>query len=136
MPKKILFVEDDNAFYNVCSISLKLKNYSVLQVADGQLALDRIKEEKPDLVLLDIMLPNKNGLDVLRDLKSDDETKGIRVVMLTNFGSDENVSRALELGAEDYIMKYNIVPSDLADKVAFLLEGTPKSAGPGSEPTS
>lgn len=122
MGKKILFVEDDNAFYNVCSIALNLKGYTVLQVAEGDVAIQRILDEQPDLVLLDIMLPKMSGLEILEELKKRDETKAFRVVMLTNFGSDVNVSKAIELGAEDYIMKYNIVPGELAEKVGLLLK--------------
>lgn len=121
MNKKILIVEDDVSFYNLCSIQLKLRGYEVYQVTDGSLAIDKIKSLNPDLVLLDVVLPGRNGLDILDELKTLDETKNIKVIVLTNFGTEENVGKSLELGAEDYIMKYNIVPSELADRVAALL---------------
>jgi len=121
MGKKILIVEDDVALYNMYSAELKLKGFDVINISDGSMAIESIKREKPDLVLLDVMLPQKNGLQILEDLKGDDDIKGTKVVMLTNYGTDENISKAVELGAEDYVMKYNIVPADLSDKVKSIL---------------
>ncbi len=128
MPKRILIVEDDISLYNMYAAELTLKGYEVSNVPDGSLAFDGIKTRKPDLVLLDLMLPKKNGLDILQEVKSDDVLKSTRVVMLTNFGNDENISKALELGAEDYIMKYNIVPSELSEKVSSILGDAPNTA--------
>lgn len=128
MAKKIVIVEDDTSLYNLYKIELETKGYEIVNVADGSLALNTIKEQKPDLVLLDLMLPGKNGLQILEELKADADGKASRVIMLTNFGNEDNVSRALELGAEDYIMKYNIVPSELSEKVASLLGDTSDSA--------
>ena len=128
MGKKIVIVEDDTSLYNLYKTELELKEYLVINVADGSLAVDILKDEMPDLVLLDLMLPGKNGLQILEELKSDMDTKELRVIMLTNFGNEDNVSRALELGAEDYIMKYNIVPSELSEKVSSLLGDSEESA--------
>ena len=128
MPKKILIVEDDQAFFTLCATELKLKGYDVVHVPDGNLAVSRIREEKPDLILLDIILPGINGLDILRELKEADETAEIAIIMLTNFGTDENISKAVELGADDYLMKYNLVPSELPEKVAPYL-GEESEAG-------
>jgi two-component system alkaline phosphatase synthesis response regulator PhoP len=114
-------IEDDESFYNICSAALKLKGYDVVHVADGGQALQKITDEKPDLVLLDIVLSGMSGLDILQNVKSIEEIKNTRIIMLTNFGTDTNVNRAMELGAEDYIMKYNMVPNELADKVSVLL---------------
>lgn len=121
MPKKILFVEDDENFYNVFSVPLKMKGYDVVHVADGSVAVEKALLEKPDLVLLDIILPGTSGLDILKELKENIDTKNAKVVMLTNFGNDENVSKAMEFGADDYLMKYNIVPSELPDKIGVYL---------------
>ncbi len=128
MPKKIVVVEDDQAFYNLCAPELKLKGYDVVHVADGNMAVSRIREEMPDLILLDIILPGINGLDILRELKEAEETAEVAVIMLTNFGTDENISKAVELGADDYLMKYNLVPSELPEKLAPYL-GADSSAG-------
>ena len=119
--KKILIVEDDVALYNVYATELKLKGYEVVNVADGMLAVDTARREMPDFILLDIMLPGRNGLEVLQEIKSDEDLSGIGVVMLTNYGDSENVKKALDYGAEDYMLKYNIVPSELADKISQYL---------------
>lgn len=128
MSKKILIVEDDLSLYNLFKTDLEIKGYAVSNVSDGSLAYDAVKTQTPDIVLLDVMLPGKNGLEILEELKTQDETKDIKVVMLTNFGDEDNVSRALDLGAEDYLMKYNIVPSDLSEKVASYLGDSEESA--------
>ena len=121
MAKKILFVEDDQGFFNIFSVPLKMKGYEVVHVADGGQAVDKVLTENPDLVLLDIVLPGVSGLDILKELKEREETKHIKIVMLTNFGSDENINKAMEYGSNDYLMKYNIVPSELPAKIAGLL---------------
>jgi DNA-binding response OmpR family regulator len=121
MPKKILFVEDDEGFFNIFSVPLKMKGYDVVHVSDGSLAVEKIVAEKPDLVLLDIVLPGTSGLDILKELREREETKEIKIVMLTNFGSDDNINKAMEYGSNDYLMKYNIVPSELPAKIAGLL---------------
>lgn len=116
--RKILIIEDDTALYELYAVQLKLKGYTVSNIVDGNLAFNGVKDQKPDLVLLDIMLPGKNGIEILQELKADPETKAIKVIMLTNYGTDENISKALELGAEDYMLKYNVVPSEITDKLA------------------
>ena len=127
MPKKILFVEDDENFYNVFSVPLKMRGYDVIHVADGSQAVEKTLQEKPDVLLLDIILPGTSGLDILKELKENPDTKAIKIVMLTNFGNDENVSRAMEYGADDYLMKYNVVPSELPDKIGVYLGDTSSS---------
>ena len=124
MPKKIMFVEDDEGFFNIFSVPLKMKNYDVIHVSDGSLAVDKCISEKPDLVLLDIVLPGTSGLDILKELRQREETKDLKVIMLTNFGSDDNINKAMENGANDYLMKYNIVPSELPEKIGGFLGET------------
>lgn len=121
MPKKILFVEDDEGFFNIFSVPLKMKGYDVVHISDGALAVEKTISEKPDLVLLDIVLPGVSGLDILKELREREETKLIKVIMLTNFGSDDNITKAMEYGANDYLMKYNIVPSELPNKIAGFM---------------
>jgi DNA-binding response OmpR family regulator len=98
-----------------------MKGYDVVHVADGSLAVEKIITEQPDLVLLDIVLPGTSGLDILKELREREETHSITVIMLTNFGNDDNVQKAMEYGSNDYLMKYNIVPSELPDKISTLL---------------
>jgi len=115
--KKILFVEDDSSLYKMYSTELELRGYQVVWESNGANAFSKAQAEYPDLILLDIMLPEMDGLTILQNLKSYDATKDIPVFVLTNFGDDENIKRALEGGAEDFILKYRIVPSELAQKV-------------------
>ena len=121
MNKKVLIVEDDMALFNMYSVELKIKGYDVLNVNDGLQALPKAKDYRPDIVLLDIMLPGMNGLNILTELKSDPQTAEIPIIMLTNYGSEDNVKKALESGAADYIMKYKILPSELSDKIDAVL---------------
>ena len=121
MPKKILFVEDDEGFFNIFSVPLKMKGYDVIHVPDGSSAVEKVITERPDLVLLDIVLPGMSGLDILKELRERDETSSVKIIMLTNFGNDDNVAKAMDYGSDDYLMKYNIVPSELPDKIASLL---------------
>ena len=121
MAKKVLIVEDDTALFNMYSMELKIKGCDVLNVSDGLQALPKAKDYKPDIVLLDIMLPGMNGLNILTELKSDPQTSDIPVIMLTNYGSEDNVKKALESGAADYIMKYKILPSELSEKIEVVL---------------
>ena len=118
---KILIVEDDEALATLYRAELELKSYEVSVVSNGSLVLAEVGKLMPDLVLLDIMLPGKNGLEILQEIRADEKLKDVKVIMLTNFGSEENVSTALEFGAVDYIMKYKIVPSELTDRVAVVL---------------
>ena len=129
MPKKILFIEDDEAFFNIFSVPLKMKGYDLVHVPEGNSAMEKIMAEKPDLILLDIILPGTSGLDILKEIKENIELKNIKAVMLTNFGSDDNINKAMEYGADDYFMKYNVVPSDLPDKIGSLLGETGTDTG-------
>lgn len=121
MNKKVLIVEDDMALFNMYSVELKIKGYDVLNVNDGLQALSKAKEYQPDVILLDIMLPGMNGLNILTELKADSQVVDIPVIMLTNYGSEDNVKKALESGATDYIMKYKILPSELSDKIEVVM---------------
>jgi two-component system response regulator MtrA len=119
--KKVLIIEDDQSLYNVYSAELKLRGYDVSHCADGMQAMSVIAETRPDLILLDIILPGRNGLEILEEIMSKEEYLDMAVIVVTNYGNDENVKKALELGASDYVLKYNIVPSELSKKVAQLL---------------
>jgi len=128
MSKSILVIEDDIQFYTLYGTELQTRGYKVSNVSDGSLAVQTIKDQQPDLVLLDLVLPGRNGLDILREIRSQQEFEELKVVILTNYGGEENVSTALELGATDYVMKYKIVPSELADKIASLFGDSDSSA--------
>lgn len=119
--KKVLIIEDDQSLYNVYSAELKLRGYEVSHTADGMQAMNAIEEFEPDLILLDIILPGRNGLEILQEIMEREELADTPVIMVTNYGNDANVKKALELGAADYVLKYNVVPSELSEKVSQVL---------------
>ncbi|MBW1937030.1 MAG: response regulator [Deltaproteobacteria bacterium] len=122
MSSKILLVEDDNSLMTVYQTEFEANDYQVVQAKTAAAGLEKAKSEQPDIVLLDIMLPDGDGLATLQKLKTDSETKDIPVVMITNFGSEEQVKQALEGGAEDFILKYKVVPAEVVKKIAEILK--------------
>ena len=118
---KILIVEDDQSLYNLYATEFSLRGHEAAWAKDGEDGLAKAKTGQYSLVLLDIMLPKANGLEILAQLKQDTALKSLPVMMLTNFGNEENVKQALESGAEDFILKYKIVPSEVVDKVEAAL---------------
>lgn len=103
--KKILIVEDEESLLKLESILLTSRGYEVKGVADGQAALEAIKASKPDLVLLDIMLPEIDGFEVCRQIKANDATRHIPVIMLTAKKSREDMIKGEQVGADWYITK-------------------------------
>lgn len=102
---KILVVEDEESLLKLESILLTSKGYLVTGVMDGRAALEEIKTNRPDLVILDIMLPEIDGFEVCKRIKENDETKSIPVVMLTAKKSNQDVERGRLVGADAYITK-------------------------------
>jgi len=103
--KKILIVEDDKDIHELIAYNLRQEGYEILSSYSGEKGLEKAISERPDLILLDIMLPVINGLDVCRELKSNDKTAHIPIVMLTAKNEDVDIITGLELGADDYITK-------------------------------
>lgn len=126
---KLLLVDDDEALLTVISTTLRNGGFDVVTATTGKGGLEKAKSEKPDLVLLDQVLPDIAGNDVLKTLKQDLETKSIPVAMLTNFGQDQQIQDAIQQGAIDYILKYQIEPEDLVTKVKSLLEENSQQPG-------
>ena len=105
MPSKVLIVEDDPDIVDILSYNLKQADLKVKSVPDGSSALAEVKRRLPDLILLDLMLPKVDGLEVCRLLKSDPETKNVPIIMITAKGEEVDRIVGLELGADDYITK-------------------------------
>jgi len=105
MAKKILIVEDEKSILKLESLLLTAKGYQVQGVEEGSAAIEAVKSFRPDLVLLDIMLPGIDGFEICRRLKADRETRGIPVVMLTARNSCQDIIRGKEAGASCYITK-------------------------------
>jgi len=103
--KNILVVEDDLDIRELISFNLQNEGHQVFEAKDGEAGIDKAREKLPDLILLDLMLPGIQGLDVCRIIKSDQETKEIPIIMVTALGQEEDIVKGLETGADDYITK-------------------------------
>lgn len=118
---KVLLVDDDQALRQLYSLELTGRQYEVVVAVDGEEGIAKAKSEKPDVILLDIMMPKVDGIMALNKIKSDEETQKIPVIMLTNFGQENLVQQAFSLGATDYLLKYKVTPAEMAEKVAQVL---------------
>lgn len=121
MQKKILLVEDDNSLAQVYRARLEMEGFIVEHVENGELALSKVVEMKPDLIILDAMMPKINGFDVLDILRNTPETVNVRVIMLTALSQPKDKQRAEELGADDYLVKSQVVISDVVDRIKHHL---------------
>jgi len=119
--KKILLVEDDDALANVYVMRLKAEGLDVTRVANGEDALAAAKEHKPDLILLDAMMPKVSGFDVLDILRNTPETANLKIIMLTALSQESDKQRAQGLGVDDYLVKSQVVISDVVDRIKFHL---------------
>jgi len=117
----ILIVEDDDFLLQMYVTKLELEGYHVLSATTGTQGLKLALREKPDLILLDLGLPEMDGFEVLEKLKSDETGKNIPVVILTNFAQKEHIDRCLSLGADDYLIKAHFVPSEVIQKIKRIL---------------
>ena len=118
---RILLVDDDNALRELYAVASSTKHYTGIVAPDGEQGLAKAKAEKPDLILLDIMMPKLDGVAALSQIKQDPDIKNIPVVMLTNFGQENLVQQAFSSGATDYLLKYKVTPSEMAEKVGQIL---------------
>ena len=132
---KIVLVEDDQILSKVIYEELKEAGYDVDRVFDGEEGLKIIRSKKPNLVLLDIVLPKRTGFDVLKDLKASPITKDIPVIIFTMLGRDEDIKKGLKLGANDYIVKSQHAIAEIIEKINdfFGKEEHPKAKKPKVE---
>ena len=119
--KKILLVEDDVALSGVYKSRLDMEGFETLAVNNGELALSAALEFKPDLVLLDAMMPKISGFDVLDIMRNTPETANIRIIMLTALSQPKDKERAESLGVDDYLVKSQVVIGDVVERVKFHL---------------
>ncbi len=117
---KVLMIDDDPALVTVITTALQTEGYQTVTAPDGKTGIERARMEKPDFILLDQVLPDIQGNDVLSTLKNDPETKDIPIALLSNFNKPELMQKAIDLGAIDYILKYQIEPKDLIGKIKSL----------------
>lgn len=115
--KKILIVEDDNFLVGLYTTKFELEGFEVYTAEDGEKGYKTAKEKKPDIILLDILLPKLDGFEVLKKLKKGADTKSIPVILLTNLSQKNDVQKGLDLGAVDYLIKAHFMPSEVVLKV-------------------
>lgn len=120
--KKVLIVEDDEFLLQMYATKLDIEGFEVVEASNGLQALKVAEKELPDLILLDLNLPELSGFEVLSQLKREDKTKNIKVLILTNYSQKENIDRCLEMGADDYLIKAHFVPSEVIAKIKVILE--------------
>lgn len=120
-PKRILFVEDDDALAGVYLVRLQAEGLDVKRVANGEDALAAAISYKPDLVLLDVMMPKVSGFDVLDILRNTAETANLKIVMLTALSQEADRKRAESLGVDDYLVKSQVVISDVIERIKHHL---------------
>lgn len=128
--KRILLVEDDEALSSVYQARLELEGFEVRQVNNGEDALSAAQEFKPDLILLDAMMPKISGFDVLDILRNTPDTANIRVIMLTALSQPKDKERAENLGVDDYLVKSQVVIGDVVERVKYHLGLSPEAAKP------
>ena len=121
--KKILLIEDDDLIRELYADQLKMAGLQVFGYASGKTGLEAFKEQKYDLVLLDIMLPDTNGLEILRQMKQNSDLKSIPVVLLTNLGQDSIIKEGFKLGADGYLVKLAYNPDQIVKEVQSVLAG-------------
>lgn len=122
MAKKILVVEDDKFLRELITQKLMKEDYETSEAVDGEEGIKKIKEEKPDLVLLDLILPGIDGFEVLSKKREDASLGQIPVIILSNLGQKEDVERGLKLGAVDYLIKAHFTPGEIIEKVKNVLK--------------
>jgi len=113
---KVLIIEDDLDIANVYSLKFEKENFDVFVAADGEAGIKKVKTWLPNMILLDIMLPKKDGFEVLKSIKADDKTKDIPVIMWTNLSQTEEARKAKTLGAADYLVKVFNMPAEVVEK--------------------
>lgn len=119
--KNVLIVEDDKAIRRSLEFGLKGEDFNIKVAGDGEEGLAIARAEKPDLILLDVILPKVSGLDVLKQLKEDPDAADIPVVIFSNLSQDLDIQRAKDLGAMDYFVKSDISLSEVIDKIKAYL---------------
>lgn len=122
MPKTILFIEDESALQKTVGEIIRKEGYDMISALDGELGMTLAKEKRPDLIMLDLVLPKKDGFEVLKSLKQNEWTKKIPVVVVTNLGKMENMDKAIELGATAYLVKSDYTLKEIIDKVKTIIE--------------
>jgi len=119
---KILLIEDGSTLIEMYTLKFKQEGFSLMTVQDGLAGLEAAKSELPVVILLDVMMPKMDGFAVLTELKNDDRTKNIPVLLLSNLGQKSDIEKGKKLGANDYIVKASMTPTQVVEKVKLFLK--------------
>lgn len=122
MNKKVLIAEDDPFLSKMYQKKFELGGFDVVVVSDGELAVAKMTEWKPNIVVMDVMMPKLSGFEAMKNAKSIASIKNIPVVILTNLGNPEDREKAMELGAIDYLVKSDLTPAEVVEKVTDLMK--------------
>jgi len=120
--RKILIVEDDSFVLDIYQTKLTQEGFEVIAAANGMEALGKLEKEKPDLILLDIIMPYVDGLEVLKKVRSMDQLKDVPIILLANLSQKEEVDQGMTLGANDYLIKSHFTPSEVLKKINKYLK--------------
>ncbi len=118
----VLIIEDDSYISEMYKIKLESEDFEVAIAKDGVTGIKMLEKQKPDIILLDIVMPKMDGFDVLKIIKKNIELKDVPVVLLTNLGQKENVEKGFDLGADSYIIKAHFTPSEVIEKIKEILK--------------
>lgn len=121
MAKKILVIEDDKFLRKVINRKLLMEGYEVFEAIDGEEGMKGLQENKPDLVLLDLVLPEMDGFEVLTKMKNDAVLAKIPVIILSNLGDEKDIEKGLKMGAVDYLIKAYFTPGEIVKKIEAVL---------------
>jgi len=121
MAIKILVIEDDKFLRELVTQKLSREGYDVQEAVDGEDGVRKAKEVKPDIILLDLILPGIDGFEVLVKIKEDSNLEGVPVVILSNLGQRDDVERGLKLGAVDFLIKAHFTPGEIIEKINKIL---------------
>lgn len=124
---KILIAEDDKFLASAYRVKLTKANYEVKVVFDGNELLEELKSFTPDLIILDLVMPGRDGFSILEELKKKDEWKTIPVIVASNLGQSEDIVRATKLGARDYIVKTDLSMKKLLHKISDIVKESPST---------
>lgn len=122
MSKKVLIIEDDKFLRELLGKKLSNLEYNAILAVDGEEGLEKIKSEKPDIVLLDLILPGINGFEVLEKTKKDPTVNQIPIIILSNLGQSEDIEKGLKLGAKDFLVKAHFTPQEIVNKLQSILD--------------
>ena len=122
MPHRILLVEDEPALRDIYATKLRMEGFEVIEAADGVDGFDKAVQEHPGLILLDILMPLKSGFEVLRDLKANQSTAAIPVIIMSNLGQDYEIKQGASLGAECFLTKANMTPAKMVEEVRRVIK--------------